>query len=205
MKRVVLVISLLTFLMVLLCECTGPVAGSETTNGFTVAVKNGEVSGKTVPGGEVMCFSGSYDPDSLIGYADTVRADAQGRFSFGKLASMDYNIFTVGTGGDSCALIQYINPDKQIDTTVDFRGVMSIHGMTVYSSQPVPGAHVAVLGTPYLTLSGAEGEFSFVSVPDGTFTVKSVAYDRGVKGELAGSKVVSRESNWNGALIIEMN
>ena len=61
------------FLLYIYIACTSPgISGSETTNGLTVAVVNDTITGRTVPGNTVMCFSTSYNPNSTTSYSDMV-------------------------------------------------------------------------------------------------------------------------------------
>jgi hypothetical protein len=192
---------LLSLPLIIKCTTT-PVAGSETTNGLTIAVVNGFVSGNTLPNNRVMCFSSSFNPDSNTGFIDTTYTDSLGNFSFTLSLDQHYNLFTYSSNGDSCALIQDLK-ENILDTTVNFCPVLNVEGITTNNATPVYNAKVYIIGTSFKTISDQDGRFSFISIPDGNFVVKSVS-GNWTKGELTGYGTISREPSRGHILTIEL-
>lgn len=198
---------LLPFLLLSLPYCgTTPTAGSETTNGLTVAVVNNEFHGTTIPSSAVYCFSSTYNPDSGTGYSDTVISDAQGAFTFSDCPVATYTMYVYSHGADSAAIIQNIrNMVNTPDTSTEFQGVVSIHGTTLKDSAVAVNAKVYIQGTHFLTTSSINGAFSLQNIPKGTFTIHSYISDRWINGALSDSATINLSKNVSKAISVTLN
>jgi hypothetical protein len=188
------------FFLNVLATCTNQtISGSETTNGLTVAVFNGEITGRTNPGNEVMCFTSTFNPDSNTGYCDTVTADSNGNFNFRNLKISEYNVFSYSRNKDSSAIIQKLNVGiTKKDTSVLFSQSAIVSGKTMSNGVALSGARVYLMGTPFITTSDMNGLFTIKNVPTGRFLVQSVSIKRwNDKGTLSVSQHidVSEHSN----------
>ncbi|NLD95010.1 MAG: carboxypeptidase-like regulatory domain-containing protein [Fibrobacter sp.] len=184
---------LISCLLLALTYCsTTPIAGSETTNGITVAVVDNKFLGTTTPSSRVYCFSSTYNPDSGTGFADTVTADTYGRFTISDCPLSTYTIYTYSSGIDSAAIIQNIsNSSNKPDTGTAFQGVASINGTTSNDGAAIVNALVYIPGTPFITTSDSSGTFSIQNIPKGTFTIHSYLVSRWIKGVISDSATVN--------------
>jgi hypothetical protein len=190
---------LIPFLLVLTIYCgTAPIAGSETTNGLTVAVVDNTFQGTTVPSSYVYCYSSTYNPDSNTGYSDTAFTDPQGTFTFENCPLSTYTIYTYSPDVDSAAIIQNIsNSANKPDTNTQFKSVVSIAGTTRKSDGIIENARVYIHGTSFATTSDSSGRFSMQNLPQGTFTLYSYVKPTWIKGVLSDSTTINLSENIN--------
>jgi hypothetical protein len=197
---------LIPFLLLVTIYCgTAPIAGSETTNGLTVAVVNKSFYGTTVPSSRVFCFSSTYNPDSGTGYSDTVITDTDGAFVFSDCPRSTYTIYAYSSGIDSAAIIQNISNDSnKPDTGTAFQSVASINGTTSSNGAAIVNVRVYIPGTPFVTASDSSGTFSFQNIPKGTFTIHSYLVARWTKGVISDSTTINLSENANKSVTLNL-
>jgi hypothetical protein len=161
---------------VALTLCTsGPTgsAGTETTNGVTVATTGDTVSGRTIPGTMVLLFSADYLPHTGGGLADSTVAGADGSFSFGNVPAGSYTVIArndsalLGAQVDSIE----IGADPVVGDSVEFGNLFTLSGTVEMQGIGQPGAVVYVPASPYCDTAEALGEFSIGGVVPGSYRI----------------------------------
>jgi len=169
-------------MMCVFAMCQGPdVAGNSSqtgSGGVTVASVKGIVSGTTSPDANVSIYVSDYVVKSnRLMFADTVRADKTGKYSFAPGDDSYYNLLVI----DSIGKMGFIRNipvfrDTVFDTCLarlDNTG--SIKGVAYNKNETVLGrALVRVKGTPFFTIADETGAFKLEQLPSGLHAIQVI-------------------------------
>ncbi len=177
----------------------GPSAGSETTNGMTVAVVDSTVSGIAGPGVIVAIYAADYLPHRDLGFADTVLVGADSAYVFAGLEPGTYRLVAIDQSGGLGAYVDSLTVGIRNDTvgdTVQFDSLRSMEGRVTLSQTPQELCVVFVPGTPWFDSTDAAGEFRLESLPGSTCTLVAEYVPRGTYSLYVDTATVSGWGNW---------
>jgi hypothetical protein len=151
--------------------CSNPhMAGSETTNGITVAVVDRSVEVKTGKTMMISLHAASYLPFSHSGYAASMLVDSGGSFSFTVPDTGCYNLYARDTVIGQGALLQKIPVFDSTNGYADSSGFDSlyrVYGTVTFSDTPQIKTVVYAPGSPCFDSTDSSGGYSISYVPKG--------------------------------------
>lgn len=152
-------------------------AGSETTNGLTVASLSDGVDGTAEAGCTVALFSLDYLPHTGSGYADSQVVGTDGAFAFTDLEAGYYRVMAFAADGGLGAVVDSIAvPVNRVPAdTAALDSLRGIHGVVTLDSVPQPNSLVYIAGTPFYDSTATDGTYLLDNIPMGQYRV-SVAY-----------------------------
>lgn len=167
----------------LLFHCSNPhTAGSETTNGITVAVIDRSVEVKTEKTMMISLHAVSYLPFKDSGYAASTLVDSGGSYSFALPDTGCYNLYARDTATQQGALLQHIpvfdSTNGYTDST-GFDSLSRLFGVVTYSDTPQAAAVVYAPGSPLFASTDNAGMYSILYVPKGN--IRFIAIKQGDK------------------------
>jgi hypothetical protein len=161
--------------LIVLCSCTGQIAGTETTNGDKVTVTAGlnSIKGTAPVGTEILIFSDDYYPFNDSGFTDNISVSNSKTFQFLNLESGNYNLFCTRAASDTSVFIQQISVQAtHYSDTVSFAITGAIKGALVDSlNKPLKGVYAYIKGSPFFASTNDLGEFELARIPDGVYSV----------------------------------
>ena len=174
-----------TLCMVLGATLTGCLGGgsSSETEGLLppgyVEVTPGaaRLDGGTDPGNLVAVYAAGYKPYADSGFADTLRADRNGKFAFASLEAGAYNLLVQDTAKGIAAFLAelVVPPASSAVATAKRSAELTLPGRlrgAIVDTLPRLGqARVYLPGTPFTTTAGSDGAYAFVDIPAGTYQV----------------------------------
>ena len=167
----------------LLFHCSNPqTAGSETTNGISVAVIDRSVEVKTEKTMMISLHAASYLPFKDSGYSASMLVDSGGSYSFTVPDTGCYNLYARDTAMGQGALLQNIpvfdSTNGYADST-GFDSLSSLYGVVTFSDTPQVRAVVYAPGSPCFDSTDAAGMYSILYVPKGN--IRFIAIKQGNK------------------------
>jgi hypothetical protein len=171
----------------LLFYCANPhTAGSETTNGITVAVIDRSVEVKTEKTMMISLHAASYLPFSRSGYAASMLVDSSGSFSFTVPDTGCYNLYARDTATRHGALLQHIPVFDSTNGYVDsaaFDSLYRVYGIVTFSDTPQVRGVVYAPGSPLFDSTDSSGRYSISYIPKGNIrfvAMKEVSVYKGL-------------------------
>jgi hypothetical protein len=151
--------------------CSNPqTAGSETTNGITVAVIDRSVEVRTGKTMMISLHAASYLPFNQSGYTASMLVDSGGSFSFAVPDTGCYNLYARDTAMGQGALLQNIPVFDSTNGYADSAGFDSLSrlfGIVTFSDTPQVRAVVYAPGSPCFDSTDSSGGYSISYVPKG--------------------------------------
>ena len=151
--------------------CSNPqMAGSETTNGITVAVIDRSVEVKTEKTIMISLHAASYLPFKDSGYATSMLVDSGGSFSFAVPDTGYYNLYARDTTTQQGALLQHIPVFDSTNGYTDSAGFDSlyrVYGIVTFSDTPQVKVVVYAPGSPLFDSTDSSGSYSISYIPKG--------------------------------------
>ena len=153
--------------------------GLETTNGISVHVDDGMITGATtVPSSIIICDSRYTAPSvDTMWFSDTITTGETGTFSLSGLPDGTYTLIARAgdlTGGCVIPGITVGNdtPDRQYDT-IPFVPLAPLTVHTLTDATPCRNATVFIRGTTFNAVTGSDGACTISEVPSGTYRIEA--------------------------------
>ena len=171
-------------LLTQLFRCTGNqpdnvAGGLETTNGTTISVVDGTITGITAAHALIIVCDTAYVPVETgpLLFIDTVTSDTKGNFAVPELPQGTYTVITQHTGLSVGCLISPVKVDSAGTTATKdssvFMPLAEIPVQTRTESAVAPKSIVFIPGTPFQTLTGETGTGLLTGIPSGTYRVQA--------------------------------
>lgn len=168
----------------LIVHCTGTdpnsvAGGLETTNGVTISIADGSISGVTAPHSRVILCDTAYVPPEIDTqwYIDTSISDIRGRFTFSELPKGDYALAVRNTDLTSGCLITPLPVDPANSTRINYSSMFVplavLPVQTRADSSTAPKSVVFIKGTPFATITGDTGSGSLTGIPSGSYRIEA--------------------------------
>lgn len=162
----------------LFLSCTGApnqlTLGSETTNGVSITIFTDSIKGKTSSGASVLLYEITKSP-LRDGHCDSTVADNNGSFALNEIPSGEYNLFVLPQGDSLSVFLNNVQIGSNWRTGSDsaqFEKPAYIFGTVMSNDVPDTGATVFCHGSPFITQTDQNGEFS-MRVPPGTYSISA--------------------------------
>lgn len=166
----------MVLLMSGLLSCMGGCEGgnsSETVGMVSITLGETGVEGRMDAGSWVGLYAAGYLPHVDSGFADTVRADSDGRFAFTEVPPGDYHIVARTAQGGKSAFLSDIGLPGPVPAT-SWRAELgepgSLSGM-IGDTLPSGSLLAYLPGTPFSSRGDSLGRYSLSGIPAGEYQV----------------------------------